>query len=100
MSLFVSEKQIFIAGKIDRIVSNRYLVDTELIRSKNRHQDIVRARFMAWYILRKKFKWSFSRIGLVYKRDHSTIIHGVVMVGKLGLKDDVKNIIKTEFSTY
>lgn len=35
------------------------------------------ARHIAFYICREEFGWSYPRIGRIFSRDHSTILHGI-----------------------
>lgn len=49
------------------------------IRGARRHRQLVRARQHAAYRLRTETEMSFTQIGRVLRRDHTTIIHSVGM---------------------
>lgn len=98
MSLLINKKVEFNAGKVDRIVSSKYNLNTEIIRSRLRDNETARARFVAWYILRNKFLMKYTIIGKLYGRDHTTIINGIRRLKKLGLENEAKEIIKSELS--
>ena len=50
--------------------------------SERRNQNFVYARQEAMYISRMLTGYSFPRIGQYFKKDHTTIIHGIKTVEK------------------
>ena len=47
---------------------------------ENRTAHIVAARQVAMYLVRELCGWTFPRIGISFKRDHSTVIHSCNIV--------------------
>jgi hypothetical protein len=45
--------------------------------SNLRHRDIVNARFQMMAILRNQLYYTFDHIGFIFKKDHSSVIHGI-----------------------
>ncbi|HXF89569.1 MAG TPA: helix-turn-helix domain-containing protein [Xanthobacteraceae bacterium] len=45
-----------------------------------RCQQIVRARHIAWYVANRCYGYSLSRIGFRFRRDHTTVLHGVRLI--------------------
>jgi hypothetical protein len=45
--------------------------------STMRHRDIVNARFQMMAILRNQLYYTFEHIGFLFKKDHSSVIHGI-----------------------
>lgn len=78
--------------------------------SRNREQHVAYARGICQYIIRKKYKWSFPRIGRVFDRDHTSVIHQcnlveakidklpgfAAMIGKICARVDARLIILSE----
>ena len=62
--------------KIQRIVAEYYNLTVEDIRGRRRTQNIAYPRQIAMYLCRKLLDKSSNQIGQVFKKDHSTIIHG------------------------
>jgi len=78
---------------IIEVVSGFYDIDEKLILSKNRRQEIVKARQISMYLLREILRLSLPSIGQkLGNKDHSTVIHAI---GKIenGLKKD-ENLIE------
>lgn len=69
-------------------------VSVDEVQSKTQRIEIVRARQLAWYILHKKYGWSYNTIARCTKRDHTTIIHGINKINDLMLMhSDVRHIV-------
>ena len=49
----------------------------EMITSKSRKTEVVSARYVAMYVVKKMTKLSLASIGEVFDRDHSSIIHAL-----------------------
>jgi len=47
------------------------------IKSIKRSRELTEARFASWYLMKKILLMTYMKIGRVYRKDHSTIIHGV-----------------------
>ncbi len=51
---------------------------------KTRKKNIVEARFIIWYLIRKDFSGiTLKKIGEYFSKDHATIIHGIETVRDL-----------------
>lgn len=72
-------------------------INPEYIYEKGRKQEIAEARFMAWYVFKTLFGWSYPMIGKQFNRHYSSIIHGVAKVKKnkwdLGIVNQVVEIL-------
>ena len=79
---------------IDRIistVSKYYSVEVEELKSKKKTDAVANARHIAIYIIRKLTDKSFSEIGKIFGRDHSTVMASCERVST-----NIKTMIKTE----
>lgn len=45
------------------------------VKSHSRKQEYVLPRHLICYVLRKNYRFEFTKIGFIFGRDHSTIIH-------------------------
>lgn len=65
-------------------VANFYSVSIEGILSKQRDADLVKARQITMYLLKKELNLTTSEIGrYLGNRNHSTVIHGIDKISKL-----------------
>lgn len=72
---------------IDAVCDYYDIEKTELMGNK-RPQEVVNARQIGMYILRKKTSLSLSKIAQVFNRDHTTVIHSINKInGYLDIKD-------------
>jgi len=55
----------------------RKVFDVNDIFSKSRKRNITEARFAAWYLMKNILFMPYVKIGMKFRKDHSTIIHGV-----------------------
>lgn len=77
----VQERQISVE-LIEEEVCKYFDLDTEIIHSKSKKQEISQARQIAMYLSRKYTDKSYSNIGeLIGKRDHATVLHACKTVG-------------------
>jgi hypothetical protein len=58
-------------------VANQHFVTLEEIISKSRKREIVDARMQAMVIFYGYLFYSLKRIGLLFNRDHSTVLHAI-----------------------
>jgi chromosomal replication initiator protein len=74
--LFQEQKATLTIDDIQRIVCEHLGVSEEQMRGQTRKRDIVRARQIAMYFVKKHTQHSLKDIGLHFGgRDHSTVIH-------------------------
>jgi chromosomal replication initiator protein len=88
--LRTSVKPLRTAVTFDQItaaVCRRFSVDQRAMQSRRRSNDVALPRQVAMYLCRRLLGASFPRIGELFGRDHSTVIHGVAATERR-LKDD------------
>jgi len=85
---------------VKEAISEYFRISIDDLVSNSRKTQIVYARNIAFYIIRKKFKTPLKRIGEFFgKRDHATVAHGYDKIN-VSLKDnqhvrsDIENIEK------
>ena len=79
--------------EIMKTVSRCTGVPINLMRSPSRRSSAVRARWVAMYMARIKTQATLEEIGIAFKREHSSVIHGINTVKKdRELLDCVKRI--------
>ena len=66
-----------------------FKVGAEDILGASRKPDLVLARQSAMYLCRKKLGLSFPELGKAFRRDHSTVIHGIRKIEELVKTDKV-----------
>jgi len=52
-------------------------VTRDEIFSRNRNKKLVMARAVIYDRIRKELGWSYPRIGKIFGRDHTTVLHGI-----------------------
>lgn len=71
--------------------------NVENIKSKKRNNEIVIVRQICMYILHKKLNLNLSQIGILLKRNHSTVISSVKKVEKLiKQNEEIREYVTTE----
>ncbi len=99
---FVDPENIPVDILIERIikkVSSHYGVSVEDLKSKKKTSAISNARHVACYIIRKLTDKSFKEIGIIFSRDHTSIMHSCDTV-KINIKTikntdaEIKKLIK------
>jgi chromosomal replication initiator protein len=84
----MKEKNNYVDNIIKEICKFYYLSVDEVI-GKSRKREIVKARFIAIYIIRMETDFKLSAIGRIFNRDHSTILHSIrIITNTLKLKYD------------
>ncbi len=74
------ESTVTIESIINKVCAY-YGLDTESIQTKSRKHEIVQARQICMYLIKKHLDYSTSKIGLyVGKRDHATVLHAFSVV--------------------
>ncbi len=62
--------------RINSCVTARYRVDADKLWSRRRTQNLVLVRFVMYYLYRVLTGLSFPNIGLYFRRNHTSILHG------------------------
>lgn len=60
-----------------------YKIDAEGLKGKSRCRENVNARFVIFYFFRKYTKLTFKEAGLIFNRDHTTVIHGLATLNDI-----------------
>lgn len=69
---------------IQKIVSDYFQMDIDIIQSKSRKRDVVQARHLAMFFAKKHTKASLANIGSqIGDRDHATVLHACKAVENL-----------------
>ena len=62
---------------VEEIIAKAAGVTVEKMRSHERDRAYAEARMAVWFIAHDHMEFSYVTIAKVYKRDHTTIMHGV-----------------------
>ena len=68
---------------IARAVSEAYGIPETMLMGHDQRRPIVRARWVVMAMARKLLNYSYPRIGMAMKRDHSTVAHGCRNVARV-----------------
>ena len=84
------------ADEIQKQVAEKFNLSVEALKSPSRIKNIVTARHLAMFLIKKHLHRSLSDIGRLFGgRDHSTVLNSLKKVEKLSLKDtDFKVILE------
>lgn len=63
--------------RILELISDFKHLEVAMLRSPSRERAYVDARIMCYYIFREILGYIYAKVGLIFLRDHSTIIHGL-----------------------
>lgn len=92
MKDLLTEQEQKVLDAVESVIAVRYRITPEDLHSATRQHHVARPRFMVWYILKKYFGWNYSTIARAYKKDHTTIMHGVSKAehfGGIGVSQDI-----------
>lgn len=70
-------------------VSKEYKIPLLSVYSKKRSSDVSKARFVLWYILHKEFRFSTPELAKEFKKQPSSIHHGIKFVDKKGIGREI-----------
>ncbi len=68
---------ITVESKIDRLlkrIATETNVSVKEMKSKFRYKEFSEARYIAMYILHKKYNLTSTRVGKLFNRDHATVL--------------------------
>lgn len=77
--------------RIMHAVAKQHGIDAKEIMGESRKRHVIVARFEVFYRLRIDLAMSYTKIGCIFHKDHSTIIHGVNKV-RQKLLDEKKRL--------
>lgn len=83
ITLPVAADKIQPIGRIQRAVASHFDISVEAITGGQRSKHIVLARQVGYYLVRRLTVKSTHEIGRRFKRDHSTIKHGVKKIERM-----------------
>lgn len=89
----LSPANISILNTVNKKVTDEFKVTVEELCSKVRSENLVDAKFVAWWLLHQKYRKSFVIIGHMYKKHHTTILNGVSRI-KRDENERILNIAK------
>ena len=84
---FIPQKRSIMPRRVIDVVAKYYSLEATDLLGKSRVKDIKDARQIAMYLLNEELGLSTVKVGAEFKKDHTTIMHGVKMV-KQNLKTD------------
>lgn len=74
---------------VSTAVCETFKVTLEDLLNKNRSRDRVLARYICYFIMRNTYKLNLNKIGSYFRKDHTTVIHGINSIQNgLFAKDD------------
>ena len=83
------KEKINYVDNIIKEICKYYSLTQDQVKGKSRKREIVKARFIAIYIIRTETDFKLSAIGRIFNRDHSTILHSIRIINDtLTLKYD------------
>ncbi|MCQ2385370.1 MAG: chromosomal replication initiator protein DnaA [Clostridia bacterium] len=74
-------------ARIIQVVADRYRLRVEDIKGRRRTDDLVFARQICIYLLRQLTDLPLSSIGLIFKRDHTTVMYAIRRIDELKKSD-------------
>lgn len=93
-ALFAEQK----AAKIIKVICEYYGEDIDFVMRKTRIPEVIKARYLCMYFVRKQTNLNLKTIGGLFghKYDHTTVLHALQYIkGQISLPFD--NEIKTDF---
>ena len=64
--------------------------------SPSRRQDLVIGRHLAYKLMRENLRWTLTRIGQYFRKDHTTVLHGIRTINNLLYTRDMLVLEKYE----
>lgn len=88
------------ADRIRLAVAEHYRIPLHVLLSRKRSRDVARARMVAMYLCYEPSRLSYPRVGRIFERDHSTVIHACNEVRRLvrEYQDYADDIEKLKFT--
>ena len=66
--------------KVIDAVCSFYKLTRTMLMDKCRHRNIVEPRYVAMWLLRKNTTYTLSEIGLIFRKDHATVLYACKQV--------------------
>jgi chromosomal replication initiation ATPase DnaA len=77
------------------LICRQYGYSPEALKGQSRKRDLVFARHLAMYLMRKRTKMTLLEIGKTFDRDHTSVLHAITMIenylhtNSLNKKDEI-----------
>jgi len=81
-------------AKIEEVIAQAANVRVEDIRSKRRDREIADARHAIWFVAHDHLGYSYTLLGEIYEKDHTTVLAGVRRMRKAKAKQTIIEGIK------
>jgi chromosomal replication initiation ATPase DnaA len=75
------------SDRILREVSRQFYVPLRELKGRGRSAQVAEARQAAYYLIRKRLKYSYPKIGRLFERDQSTVHYGVDEIARKRSED-------------
>lgn len=82
---------------IEDFVNLKYGLKPGQMYESNRRQGIAHARFTAYYILNKVYGLNLPQIADIFKKDHTTVMHGIQVIDDRGWSAEILRQYKEVF---
>ncbi len=80
-----------VKNSIEIYVLSNFSVSKDDLFGISRKKEIVMARQVYWWLLRNRLKYSYPFIAGLFKKDHTTVMHGIRAGEESGLFDKVRD---------
>lgn len=84
-------KHLLTTDEIINVVCNYFSVDKANVLGKKRDDKTIQVRHISIYLIRKYIFLSFPKIGEIFKKDHTTILHAFSSINYKATKDKTLN---------
>jgi chromosomal replication initiation ATPase DnaA len=69
---------------VSEVAAEHFVFQHEILSVERLRDDVAFARFHAWHRLRTEHNYTLPRIARMFKRDHTTIMHGLRRYAEAG----------------
>lgn len=69
--------------KIIKTVCDHFDLNADGLKGRCRGKELVHARYVIFYLIRKHTSMTLKAAGLLFNRDHTTVIHGIEHLGNI-----------------
>ena len=82
-SITVDPSKIKATESIVDLVCTRTGVPARMVYSRDRHESVARARQICMVLCRTKLRLSLSQVGMLFQRDHGTVMSAETVIANL-----------------
>lgn len=76
----ISVKRVILPDRVLQAACAVFNVPKMELVSKRKTDELVRARYISMYILRHELKLTVKKIGQIFNRHHTTVLHALITV--------------------